>query len=164
MHYEVRVYGEAADFVVDNIWISSMGESSNRAHLTRLGITHIACIGANLRQHFPTDFVYHSASINDLSNENIIQHLPACLAFIERSQRAGGRILVHCAAGMSRSASVVLAYLIREKQMPYDDALQFLRQKRPVVQPNVGFERQLRAWALEGCPVPVPASRRCNLA
>eukprot|EP00004_Rigifila_ramosa_P015717 TRINITY_DN3668_c0_g1_i2.p1 TRINITY_DN3668_c0_g1~~TRINITY_DN3668_c0_g1_i2.p1 ORF type:complete len:158 (+),score=30.29 TRINITY_DN3668_c0_g1_i2:2-475(+) len=152
MHYEVRVYGEAADFVVDNIWISSMGESSNRAHLTRLGITHIACIGANLRQHFPTDFVYHSASINDLSNENIIQHLPACLAFIERSQRAGGRILVHCAAGMSRSASVVLAYLIREKQMPYDDALQFLRQKRTADARKLASKAKQNTTNRAGCP------------
>ena len=56
-----------------------------------------------------------------------------------------GRGLLHCREGRSRSPSILLAYLMRYHRMTYDDALTLVRSKRPVVRPNPGFERQLRA-------------------
>lgn len=53
--------------------------------------------------------------------------------------KSGGRVLVHCAKGISRSACVVLAFLLYRKSLRLQDALDFLRSKRPVY-PNVGFQ------------------------
>lgn len=50
---------------------------------------------------------------------------------------------MHCYVGVSRSATIVLAYLMRLKELTYERALQFLKTKRPDVMPNVGFIQKL---------------------
>jgi protein-tyrosine phosphatase len=50
---------------------------------------------------------------------------------------------VHCAAGVSRSATIVIAYLIMKKNMTCEEALKFARSKRPIIDPNPGFISQL---------------------
>lgn len=51
--------------------------------------------------------------------------------------------------GISRSATVVCAYLIAEKGMTATAAVEFVRVKRPIVCPNIGFRRQLDEYAVK---------------
>jgi atypical dual specificity phosphatase len=62
---------------------------------------------------------------------------------IEEVRQAGGRTLVHCTAGVSRSASLCLAYLMKYEHMALRKAFSHLRSVRPAVRPNSGFFRQL---------------------
>jgi protein-tyrosine phosphatase len=55
-------------------------------------------------------------------------------------------VLVHCAAGVSRSASFVIAYLMRVEKMKYVDAYQSVKTKRQIIRPNSGFVKQLREY------------------
>ena len=71
--------------------------------------------------------------------------------FIEQSQLSltnggGYSCLVHCAAGVSRSATIVLAYIMRKLRVSLSEALTLLRADRPCVQPNLGFMFQLRVY------------------
>lgn len=52
-------------------------------------------------------------------------------------------MLVHCAAGVSRSASFIIAYLINKKEMLFPDAYKYVKERRKVIRPNSGFEKQL---------------------
>jgi protein-tyrosine phosphatase len=52
-----------------------------------------------------------------------------------------GAVLVHCYAGVSRSATCVIAYLMQEKHMGFEEAFSFASKKRPVIFPNMGFQR-----------------------
>ncbi|KAL4991943.1 protein-tyrosine phosphatase-like protein [Aspergillus falconensis] len=61
----------------------------------------------------------------------------------------GGRVLVHCERGISRSGAVVVAYIMRTLGLPYRTALSIAQLSRPQISPNIGFEWQLRMW--EGC-------------
>ncbi|KAL4870319.1 hypothetical protein BDV12DRAFT_195466 [Aspergillus spectabilis] len=61
----------------------------------------------------------------------------------------GGRVLIHCNQGISRSGAVVIAYIMRTFSLPYAHALALARESRSIVNPNIGFEYQLRIW--EGC-------------
>jgi Dual specificity phosphatase, catalytic domain len=54
--------------------------------------------------------------------------------------------------GVSRSASIVIAYLIRKRGMSFDTAITFDRQRRPCIKPNSGFVRCLREWERQLCP------------
>lgn len=57
-----------------------------------------------------------------------------------------GRILVHCNKGVSRSSSMVIAYLMKRHSMPFDHALAFVVKRRPVANPNESFRRQLQDY------------------
>uniref|UniRef100_A0A6B2LJQ5 protein-tyrosine-phosphatase n=1 Tax=Arcella intermedia TaxID=1963864 RepID=A0A6B2LJQ5_9EUKA len=58
----------------------------------------------------------------------------------------GERVLVHCDAGISRSATMVIAFLIKIQNMTLPNALKFLKTKRPEVEPNHGFLYQLFSY------------------
>ena len=73
-------------------------------------------------------------------------HILPALAFIDkaRAEQQQARVLVHCVEGVSRSASVVVALLMRDRKLSFDDALKVVQEKRPKAKPNPAFERQLR--------------------
>jgi dual specificity protein phosphatase 1B len=64
--------------------------------------------------------------------------------FMESAIGSGGGVLVHCNAGISRSSTLVIAYLIKYHKMKYDDAYQLVKVARPAILPNGGFQLTLR--------------------
>lgn len=84
--------------------------------------------------------------IRDAANEDLLAILPGTVAFLHDAIASGGCVLVHCLQGVSRSTSVVVAYLIRHHSMSLRQAVTHVRQNRPGAEPNRGFWRQLRAW------------------
>ncbi|GAB4851763.1 hypothetical protein Ancab_031163 [Ancistrocladus abbreviatus] len=81
--------------------------------------------------------------IRDMESENLLDYLDVCLDFIEES-RKNGSILVHCFAGVSRSAAIITAYLMRSEQLSQEDAIESLRKSCEFVCPNDGFLEQLK--------------------
>ena len=80
--------------------------------------------------------------INDFANENIYRIFKDALTFIDQSTQC---ILVHCAAGVSRSATIVIAYIMWKNKKKFEDALKFVQSKRMVF-PNCGFQEQLKIF------------------
>lgn len=58
----------------------------------------------------------------------------------------GKNVLVHCAAGVSRSASLVIAYMMKVKGMSFTESHNYVKSKRGVIQPNEGFIEQLKKY------------------
>ena len=86
--------------------------------------------------------------IADTTTAPLLSHLPAAVAFLaEALEDKGARVLVHCVEGVSRSASVVIAFLMAEREMSFSTALRVVKRRRQVVCPNLGFVRQLSQWA-----------------
>jgi len=74
------------------------------------------------------------------------------LELIEAVRNNSGNVLINCAAGMSRSATVVIMYLMRrdeEKNMSLLNAWRFLKFKRPVIIPNIGFIKKLQEYEVK---------------
>ncbi|KAK3828510.1 MAG: protein-tyrosine phosphatase-like protein [Benniella sp.] len=92
---------------------------------------------------FPDDFTYKVIQVPDLDYINLIQHFPDTFKFIDDAISNGGKVLVHCMAGVSRSATIVTAYMMKHKKMSASDALVAVQSIRPIVDPNDGFVRQL---------------------
>lgn len=111
--------------------------------LTDRGITHILCCTNPSEQHFPDAFTYEFIAIDDDSSVSLEPYIDKACAFIKAGMEQGG-VLVHCSAGSSRSASMIIAFLMRQHSLSYEQALGFLQSKRPCVQPNQGFEKQLK--------------------
>eukprot|EP00004_Rigifila_ramosa_P016248 TRINITY_DN3832_c0_g1_i1.p2 TRINITY_DN3832_c0_g1~~TRINITY_DN3832_c0_g1_i1.p2 ORF type:complete len:159 (+),score=37.17 TRINITY_DN3832_c0_g1_i1:3-479(+) len=141
-----RMHQSPADHVIDMLYIGDMHTSADLPHLQSIGITHICVVADLLECHYPEHFKYLTVRIDDDDTEDIMSHFDRCIEFIKEAHTTGGKVLVHCMAGMSRSASVCLAFLIQEKRMPFDQAYDLLREKRPIVHPNPGFVRQLLIW------------------
>ena len=79
------------------------------------------------------------------------------VAFIEEHRRADRTVFVHCRNGVSRSAMVVVAYLMARHGWTRDEALEEVRAKRPIVRPNPAFMRLLLEWEKK-CPIDAPGA------
>ncbi|CAL5351751.1 unnamed protein product [Camellia sinensis] len=96
--------------------------------------------------------------LRDTENENLLDYLDVCLNFIDKSRKEGS-VLVHCFAGVSRSAAIITAYLMRTEQLSQEDALESLQKSCEFVCPNDGFLEQLKMFEEMGfkvdhaCPI-----------
>lgn len=70
------------------------------------------------------------------------------IEFIEKAKEKNGRILVHCNQGISRSVSLVIAYLMFSKKLNYEESFKFVQSKRSIANPNIGFSIQLQNFFL----------------
>eukprot|EP01127_Copromyxa_protea_P015490 TRINITY_DN4464_c0_g1_i1.p1 TRINITY_DN4464_c0_g1~~TRINITY_DN4464_c0_g1_i1.p1 ORF type:complete len:607 (+),score=123.75 TRINITY_DN4464_c0_g1_i1:199-1821(+) len=114
-------------------------------NLKELGITHIlgcTSYGDIIRFH-PNDFKYLVITLDDIPESDLSVHFHEATKFIQEAEEAKGKILVHCAQGRSRSATLVLAYLISVRKMTFRDALSMIQLRRPQCNPNPGFTLQL---------------------
>jgi len=84
--------------------------------------------------------------MDDDPEENLFRVLePVRRTMAKILKNPDNKILVHCTAGISRSSSVLIYYLMKEKGLTFDQALKMVRSKRNIVNPNKGFEKTLRA-------------------
>eukprot|EP01116_Phalansterium_solitarium_P009471 TRINITY_DN23624_c0_g1_i1.p2 TRINITY_DN23624_c0_g1~~TRINITY_DN23624_c0_g1_i1.p2 ORF type:complete len:182 (-),score=53.97 TRINITY_DN23624_c0_g1_i1:8-553(-) len=92
---------------------------------------------------YPADVAYLGFPADDESWYAIMQHFREVHEFIERMRDAGRRVLVHCSKGVSRSATMVLAHAMLHRGWTLEQSVRHVAALRPIVQPNVGFVRQL---------------------
>ncbi|GAB4823746.1 hypothetical protein N2152v2_010792 [Parachlorella kessleri] len=92
------------------------------------------------------------SDVEDLEDANLLQQLPATVGFIQQALHNDGRVLVHCAAGVSRSVAVVMAYLMASQpKLTALQALELVREAHPPACPNPGFMQQLELFRAMGC-------------
>ena len=81
--------------------------------------------------------------VDDNESEALSPYFIQAINFINEARAAGGKTLVHCFAGVSRSATVVVAYVMQTQQLGARDALAYVQKKRPCANPNYNFRNQL---------------------
>lgn len=134
---------------------------SKKSILQEHNITHIVCIRQSIeanfiRPNFPTLFRYLVLDIADVCTENIIQYIPQVRDFIDSCYECGGKVLVHGNAGISRSAALVIGYIMEKYGLSYKNAYMFVQQKRFCINPNEGFAQQLTEYE------PIYRARQCT--
>lgn len=92
-------------------------------------------------QYHPDPMKYCIIPICDYKDEPIETYFDECFRFIDDIK---GAVLVHCAAGVSRSATLVIAYLMTRKKMSFLEAHFFVKERRPIIRPNDGFMQKLQ--------------------
>ena len=101
--------------IIEGLYLGDVYSCSNKYLLKKSGITHILTMAAGMRPLYPKDFIYKWVEVYDIPTENLLPHLPDAIAFIKNGISLGGNVLVHWYAGVSRSASTVIAFLMVEK-------------------------------------------------
>ncbi|NWX93995.1 DUS15 phosphatase, partial [Nothoprocta pentlandii] len=110
--------------------------------LRRNKITHIVSIHES-PQPVLQEITYLRIPLPDTPEANIKKHFRECIGFIHQCRLRGGNCLVHCLAGISRSTTVVVAYVMAVTELGCAEALEAIRTVRPMANPNAGFRRQL---------------------
>lgn len=130
--------------ITDRLYLGSI-EGTDPRILKKYGITHI--INAAKDASYTTSLPRVNLRLDDVPEENLFRVLEPSKITIRRilATKPDNKILIHCMAGVSRSASVLIYFLMRERGLSYDQALDFVRLSRPIVNPNEGFEKTLRA-------------------
>lgn len=89
------------------------------------------------------EFMCLDIPMKDNHTQDLLQFLPKAFAFIDKAFKSNRKILVHCQAGISRSVSIVMAWLISNKKINVDQAFEIVKQHRPQASPNFNFWVQL---------------------
>jgi protein-tyrosine phosphatase len=89
------------------------------------------------------DIDYRGIIAVDVPTFPIHEFFDETFDYIDKAITNGKVLLVHCQGGVSRSATVVTAYLMRKYKWEVEKTLLFLQEKRPIVYPNYGFVCQL---------------------
>ena len=142
------------DEVHERIFISGYAAADCWETLQRCGITHILTVTPHARPMYEDRGIVYMVlgEVQDNSAQNVINHFMTTNAFIKQSlsENPQNKVLVHCAAGISRSGAFCAAYMIGEAGLTYDQALaqgQARRQNGSGFHPNSNFKAQLRQFA-----------------
>uniref|UniRef100_A0A8C2G8K4 Dual specificity phosphatase 19b n=1 Tax=Cyprinus carpio TaxID=7962 RepID=A0A8C2G8K4_CYPCA len=107
-------------------------------------VTHVLNVAYGVENVFPDLFTYKTVTVLDLPETDITSYFPECFQFINEASQQGGVVLVHCNAGVSRSTSVVIGFLMSQEKMSFDEAFSAVKTARPYIQPNPGFMKACR--------------------
>ncbi|EAL65693.1 hypothetical protein DDB_G0283417 [Dictyostelium discoideum AX4] len=143
-----------------NLYIGSQDAAFNKLDLQLKNIKSILNVGIGINNLFTKEnsdindgFIinYCNVEIFDDVNFNIIEKFDKCFEFIDSN--IGGvennGILVHCNAGVSRSATILISYLMKKLKIPLSLSLEILKSSRPQCKPNQGFLKQLEIFEKE---------------
>ncbi|XP_074078818.1 dual specificity protein phosphatase 10 [Macrotis lagotis] len=113
--------------------------------MQRLNIGYIINVTTHLPlYHYEKGlFNYKRLPATDSNKQNLRQYFEEAFEFIEEAHQCGKGLLIHCQAGVSRSATIVIAYLMKHTRMTMTDAYKFVKGKRPIISPNLNFMGQL---------------------
>ncbi|GAA5832509.1 hypothetical protein JCM3766R1_003106 [Sporobolomyces carnicolor] len=148
--------------VIDGLWIGDYQASQDSDSLAQNGI---GCIVSAMRQEYdaPGGVDMHRVAVDDTETTNIAEHFVPTARFIDAALDNGQGVLVHCQAGVSRSTTLVAAFLMQKLGLNVEQAVDKIRSVRPQVEPTQFFLLQLEMFERCQCewdPVKWPEERR----
>lgn len=129
--------------ITDYLYISNGKTAKDRSLLTRLKVSCIINATPEMEASRIPSVEYVHVPVTDSPAAHIQAHFDTVADKIHAVSAQGGRVLVHCCAGVSRSATLCLAYLVKYRDMSLMDAHTLVRACRPIIRPNSGFWKQL---------------------
>lgn len=135
--------------VLPNLFIGNKKVAMNIEQLKSYGVTHIVNCAEELehiKNKYDSKISCLWIPLYDSEMENITEYIKKSVKFIDNAISNGHKVLVHCAAGISRSSSIIIAYMMYKDNMSFDTALAHVKTVRPCCRPNPAFQRQLRSY------------------
>uniref|UniRef100_A0A8C3WZ83 Dual specificity protein phosphatase 8 n=1 Tax=Catagonus wagneri TaxID=51154 RepID=A0A8C3WZ83_9CETA len=130
--------------ILPHLYLGSQKDVLNKDLMTQNGISYVL----NASNSCPKpDFICESrflrVPINDNYCEKLLPWLDKSIEFIDKAKLSSCQVIVHCLAGISRSATIAIAYIMKTMGMSSDDAYRFVKDRRPSISPNFNFLGQL---------------------
>jgi len=103
------------------------------------------CSGVDLKFEYPSDFHHIVFDLDDDHKQKVGHTFKPSFEFIEETRKKTN-VLVHCAAGISRCSTLLIAYMMQKYGIRYDECLKKIQNARQCCQPNMGFVKQLKQF------------------
>ncbi|KAM9469138.1 uncharacterized protein ssh2a isoform 1-T1 [Clarias gariepinus] len=132
--------------IFDHVYLGSEWNASNLDELQSSGVRYILNVTREIDNFFPGLFEYHNIRVYDEEATNLLEYWNDTYKFISKAKKAGVKCLVHCKMGVSRSASTVIAYAMKEYGWGLDQAFEHVKERRTVTKPNPSFMKQLEEY------------------
>ncbi|XP_060033260.1 dual specificity protein phosphatase 8 isoform X2 [Erinaceus europaeus] len=150
--------------ILPHLYLGSQKDVLNEDLMTQNGISYVLNASSSCPK---PDFICESRflriPINDSYCERLLPWLDKSIEFIDKAKLSSCQVIVHCLAGISRSATIAIAYIMKTMDMSSEDAYRFVKDRRPSISPNFNFlgqlleyERSLQLLAAPGAPAPLP--------
>ncbi|KAM9589700.1 dual specificity protein phosphatase 15 isoform 1-T1 [Trichechus inunguis] len=137
--------GNGMTKVLPGLYLGNFIDAKDPDQLGRNKITHIISIHES-PQPLLQDITYLRIPVADTPEVPIKKHFKECINFIHCCRLNGGNCLVHCFAGISRSTTIVTAYVMTVTGLGWRDVLDAIKANRPIANPNPGFKQQLEEF------------------
>ncbi|KAM9858873.1 protein phosphatase Slingshot homolog 1 [Aulostomus maculatus] len=137
---------DKATLIFDHVYLGSEWNASNLEELQEMGVAYILNVTREIDNFFPGTFSYHNIRVYDEEATDLLAHWNDTYNFIVKAKKNHSKCLVHCKMGVSRSASTVIAYAMKEYGWSLEKAYSFVKQKRSITRPNPAFMRQLAEY------------------
>jgi protein tyrosine phosphatase len=164
IRYKVQPYVSTeftADKITDRIFVGDLASASNLEELQKNNITHVVSVINGGYEIFDS-ITYKIIHINDDAWVDIKSHFDGAIEFIENAlnEDQNNNIMVHCQRGVSRSVSIVMAYLLKTQndinKIPNDNieqevlnTLNNIKESRSIAEPNLGFMEKINEYIKE---------------
>jgi protein-tyrosine phosphatase len=137
---ELIIQSDFVDKITDRIYLGCIDGFYDFSYLKSQNITHILSLCP--MENIADDFIHKTISVDDIPSENICKYFKEAIEFIETSEK----VYVHCMAGVSRSPTIVISYIMWKERLAYNQAYFKVKNKRKFIYPNEGFCTQLKEF------------------
>ncbi|CAH1799941.1 unnamed protein product [Owenia fusiformis] len=126
------------------LYLGSQVDALNQDNIQMNDITWILNVSNTCpKPAFIQDAHFYRIPINDNYSDKLIPHLKKAFHFLDKVRDANGCVLIHCLAGISRSATLAIAYIMYHLKLSSEEAYRYVKDKRPTISPNFNFLGQL---------------------
>uniref|UniRef100_A0A4W3INA6 protein-serine/threonine phosphatase n=1 Tax=Callorhinchus milii TaxID=7868 RepID=A0A4W3INA6_CALMI len=132
--------------IFEHVYLGSEWNACNLEELQNQGVRYILNVTREIDNFFPGMFEYHNIRVYDEEATDLLAYWNDTYKFISKAKKDGCKCLVHCKMGISRSASTVIAYAMKEYGWNLDRAYSYVKEKRGVTKPNPSFMKQLEEY------------------
>ena len=138
-----QIPSDFIDKITDKVYLGEIDGAKDFDYFKKEKISNVLSIINKPHEYNEEDKINHKRiNLDDLDDVNIIKYFKESIEFIEKADK----VFVHCLCGVSRSATIVIAYLMWKAHCSYYDAYFFVKSRRPFIDPNDGFVRQLKIF------------------
>jgi len=133
--------------ILNWIFLGNARNANNIEDIINFRITYVLNCALEVHdKNLPKHIKYYHIKLVDTPQTDIIPFLEKALDFIELARKNKKKILIHCKLGISRSPSILIAYLVKYMNLSTMTAFDFIKSKRKQIQPNPGFLLQLSTY------------------
>ncbi|XP_062890410.1 LOW QUALITY PROTEIN: protein phosphatase Slingshot homolog 1-like [Mobula hypostoma] len=137
---------DKASLIFNHLYLGSEWNASDLEELQATGVGYILNVTREVDNFFPGLFCYHNIRVFDEDSTDLLAYWSDTYHFITKAKNSRSKCLVHCKMGVSRSASTVIAYAMKEYRWSLEKAYRYVKEKRSITQPNAGFMKQLAEY------------------